>query len=134
MTNTWTTQELGQLSETLQLRVATARRDGSMRAPVIVWMVRVGDEVYTRSVNGPDAAWFRGTRVRHEGHVQAGAVDADVTFVDVGSDDGIHADIDAAYRAKYHQYRSPVEHITSSLARSTTLKLIPRQHLRGEAS
>ena len=230
MTNTWTTQELGQLSETLQLRVATARRDGSMRAPVIVWMVRVGDEVYTRSVNGPDAAWFRGTRVRHEGHVQAGAVDADVTFVDVGSDDGIHADIDAAYRAKYgstdvsvavsrlrlvisgprpmpraglstcplpaqrvhrgsrvkggrrpsqrdalapltregctrrrrgpdlharmgtqsrcseidprkrhkspkyHQYRSPVEHITSPLARSTTLKLIPRQHLRGEAS
>ena len=130
MTNTWTTQELGQLGETLELRVATARRDGSMRASVIVWMVRVGDEVYTRSVSGPDAAWFRGYVTK----AMFKRAPSSRRHLCPSAAMTASRRIDAAYRAKYHQYRSPVEYITSSLARSTTLKLIPRQHLRGEAS
>ena len=33
-------------------------------------MVRQGDDLYVRSVNGPAASWFRGTRAHHEGLVR----------------------------------------------------------------
>jgi len=91
---------------------------------VIVWVVRLGEDLYTRSVNGPDAAWFRGAQLQHEGHISAGGIDKDVTFVDVDGD--VDDDVDAAYRAKYGRYRGPVVSIVSPLARSTTLKLVPR--------
>jgi hypothetical protein len=109
------------------MRIAAARRDGSLSTSVIVWMVRLGDDLYTRSVNGPDAAWFRGTRANHEGHISANGVEKDVTFVDIDVGDPINAELDAAYQAKYRRYSGPVASITSTLARSTTLKVIPQQ-------
>ena len=123
----WTSDELTRLDDADEMRVAGTRRDGSLRTAVTVWMVRLGDDLYTRSVNGPDAAWFRGTRTHHQGHISAGGVDKEVTFVDVDGGDAINADLDAAYRAKYRRYSGPVASITSPLARSTTLKIIPRQ-------
>ncbi len=123
----WTSDELTRIGDAQEMHVAAARRDGTLRTPVIVWMVRLDDDLYTRSVNGPDAAWFRGTRAHHQGHITAGGVDKDVTFVDVDADDPINAEMDAAYHTKYHRYSGPVASITSPLARSATLKLIPRQ-------
>ena len=101
------------------------RRDGSLRSPVIVWVVRLGDELYTRSVNGPDAAWFRGAQLRHRGQLSAGGVVVDVDFVD-GDRDG-DDELDADYQRKYGRYPGPVKSITSEAARSTTLKLVPHQ-------
>ncbi|MFI6492957.1 DUF2255 family protein [Streptomyces sp. NPDC050564] len=69
-----------------------------------IWVVRVGDDIDVRSVNGPTSDWYRGTRARQEGHVQAGAVGRDVTLVDV--DEEINDAVDAAYRAKYGHYAS----------------------------
>jgi hypothetical protein len=125
-TRGWTTEQLDRISEAQEMHIAGRRPDGSVRKPVIVWMVRVGDDLYTRSVNGADAAWFRGTRVRREGHISADGVDVDVDFHDVdGDEDAIHDAVDAAYRAKYGQYPGPVAAITSPSARATTLKLVP---------
>ena len=67
-----------------EVRIAGMRRDGSLRTPVIVWVVRHGDDLYTRSVNGPDAAWFRGVQLRDRGQISAGDAVADVDFVDGG--------------------------------------------------
>jgi hypothetical protein len=124
----WTAEELDRFDATDEMRVAGTRRDGSLRKPVTVWMVRVGNTLYIRSVNGPDAAWFRGTQTQQHGHISAGNFEKDVTFVD--EDDAVNADnaaIDDAYRAKYRRYSGPVASITSPLARSTTLKVTPRQ-------
>jgi hypothetical protein len=121
---TWSSDELNRIDNADEMYVAGSRRDGSLRKPVIVWVVRLGEELYTRSVNGPDAAWFRGALLRHEGHISAGGVDKDVSFVDVGGD--VDDDVDAAYRAKYGRYSGPVASIVSPVARSTTLKLVPR--------
>ena len=122
----WTTDQLDRIGDAQELRIAGRRRDGSLRKPVIVWMVRVGDDLYTRSVNGSDAAWFCATRVRHEGHISAGGVEVDVDFHDVdGDENAIHDAVDAAYRVKYRQYPSPVVAITSPAARATTLKFVP---------
>ena len=90
-----------------------------------MWVVRVDDGLYTRSVNGPDAAWFRGVQLRHRGQLSAGRAAVDVDFV--GNDSVDEGQIDAAYQRKYGRYPGPVKSITSPTARSTTLKLVPHQ-------
>jgi len=122
---TWTDDELTRIGTAEELEIASLRRDGTRRRPVTIWVVRHGDDLYVRSVNGRTGAWFRGTQVRHEGHIQAGGIDKDVTFV--GADPDINDQIDAAYRTKYRRYAaSIIGHIVSSQARSATIKLVPR--------
>src|SRR5947209_1049268 len=41
--NTWTKNELDTIARADELEIATRRRDGTLRDPVTVWMVRVGD-------------------------------------------------------------------------------------------
>ena len=122
---TWTSDELSRIGAAEELQIAARRGDGTLRPPVIIWVVRDGDDVYVRSVNGPASAWFRGTRARQEGHIRAGGVDQDVSFVD--ADDALSQRIDEAYRSKYRRYAaSIIEHITSPQARSATIKLVPK--------
>jgi hypothetical protein len=122
---TWTADELDRIDAHDELEIAARRGDGRLRHPVVIWMVRDGDELYVRSVNGPDAAWYRGTRARREGHVSAGGVQKDVAFEPVSGD--LDDRLDRAYRSKYRRYSpNTLQRITGPAARSTTLRLIPR--------
>jgi hypothetical protein len=96
-----------------------------LRNPVIVWIVRLGDDIYIRSVNGRDAAWFRGTQVRHEGRILIGGFERDVSFVEE-ADAGINNKIDAAYRSKFRRYPGIVPSMVTPDVRATTLRLEPR--------
>lgn len=126
----WTSDELNKIAAAEELKIASLRRDGTLNNPVRIWVIRHGDDLYVRSVNGRSAAWFRGTEVRHEGHIEAGGVDKDVTFVD--ADPEINDQLDAVYRAKYHRHAaSIINHIVSAGARSTTMKLVPLQQAPG---
>jgi hypothetical protein len=120
----WTSDELSKIGAAEELQIAPRRRDGTLRKPVTIWVVRVGDDLYVRSWRGPAGRWFRGAQQTHEGHIRAGGVDKDVTFMDV--DDSINDAIDAAYRAKYRRYASYVPPMVSPDARATTLKLVPQ--------
>lgn len=120
----WTSDELAEIAATDEVEVAGLRQDGTLRGPRVVWAVRLGDDVYVRSVNGPTAAWYRGVQVRHEGRIEAGRVSKDVSFETVADD--LNDEIDTAYRAKYHRYGGPVRAITAPAARTTTLRLVPR--------
>lgn len=122
--STWTAGELDGLGETDELEVAALRRDGTLRPARIVWMVRVGDDVYVRSVNGRDGRWYQGVQARPEGRVRFGRVARDVSFV--AADPAVNEAVDAAYRARYRRYPSPVDSITGERARATTLRLVPR--------
>ena len=121
----WTSDELTKIGKAEELEIASLRADGTLGKPVTIWVVRVGDDLYVRSVNGRTSAWFRGTQVHHEGHIQAGGVDKDVTFVEE-IDPGINDKIDAAYRTKYSRYPQDVAPMVTSEVRATTLKLVPR--------
>lgn len=122
---TWTPDELDAIAEVDEVQIASVRRDGTLSNARTIWSVRLGDELYVRSVNGPGSGWFRATRQRHEGHVHAGRIDKDVTFVD--ADHAIDDQIDDAYRTKYRRYaQNIVESVITGQARSTTLKLLPR--------
>ena len=121
----WTNDELSRVGDAEELQIASARRDGTLGRSRTIWVVPYGGSLYVRSVNGPSAAWFRGTQVRHEGRIQAGGVDRDVAFAD--ADHGLDDEIDAAYRSKYRRYaKSITDSITSPGARSTTIRLLPR--------
>ena len=122
---TWTNDELDRIAAADELQLASLRPDGTLRNTVTIWVVRQRDDLYVRSYKGPDAAWFRGTQVRHEGRIQAGGVAKDVTFADADHD--LDGQIDAAYRGKYRRYSASfVDPILSPQARSTTIKLVPR--------
>jgi hypothetical protein len=123
---TWMSDELNKIGKADVSRIASLRRDGTLRNAVPIWAVRIGEDIYVRSVNGRSAAWFRGAQVRHEGRIQAGGVDKDVTFVETDADAALHEQIDAAYRAKYGWPSGAVSHITSPAARAATVRLVPR--------
>ena len=122
---TWTSDELNKIGSAEELQIASVRGDGTLRKPVTIWVVRVGDDLYVRSVNGRNSAWFRGMQVRHEGHIRAGGIEKDVAFLEA-ADLSINVQIDAAYEAKYRHYPPGVRHIVSPDARAATIKLMPR--------
>ncbi len=78
----WTSEELNKIGMAEELRIAGLKADGTLRKPVIIWVVRVGDALYVRSVNGRSSAWFRGVQIRHEGRIWAGGVEKDIVFVE----------------------------------------------------
>jgi hypothetical protein len=121
----WTSDELNKIGSAEELRIAALRLDGTLRKPVIIWVVRIGDDLYVRSVNGRTSAWFSGVQKRYEGRIFISNLEKDVTFVEA-TDPELADQIDAAYRAKYRRYPASVEHINSSTARSATIKLVPR--------
>jgi hypothetical protein len=121
----WTSDQLDKIGGAEEVQIASARRDGTVRKPVTVWVVRHDDDLYVRSVRGRSGHWFRGTLERHEGRIRARGVQQDVAFVEADHD--IDDEIDAAYRAKYHRYAGSIlNSVLTPEARSTTMKLVPR--------
>jgi len=123
--NTWKSDELNKIGQAEELRIATLRHDGTLRNPVIIWVVRVGDDLYVRCVNGRQGAWFRGVRTRHEGRIWAGGVEKDVAFVEE-FDNAINAKIDDAYLTKYQRYPQYVAPMVTPDVRAATIRLVPR--------
>lgn len=122
---TWTDDELDTIAAADELRIAPVRGDGGLRDPVTIWVVRHGDDLYVRAVNGPEGVWFRRAQERHEGRVEAGGVAKDVTFAE--ADPELADKIDADYRTKYRHYsESIVDTIVSPKARAATIRLLPR--------
>jgi hypothetical protein len=124
---TWTNTELDTVGKADELQIASLRKDGTLRSYRIIWVVRVGDDLYVRSVNGRDSDWFRGVRTRHEGRIQADGIEKDAAFVEI-TDAAVHQEIDSAYRAKYGHY--PKEYVDNCLtpkALAATIKLVPRE-------
>ena len=112
--NTWTKTELDKIARAEELEIATRRRDGTLREPVTVWVVRHGDDLYVRLVNGRKSSWFRGAEARHEGHIQAGGVDKDVALVET---DNVNDEVDAEYRTNgYLAGLLPITDLARALA------------------
>lgn len=119
----WTNDELNTIGNAEELQIAPLRADDTLSQPVIIWVVRVGDELYIRSYRGRGSGWFHGVLERHEGYIQAGGVEKDVVFVEE-TDPDVNDQIDAAYRAKYRRYPQYVAPMLTPEVRATTIKLV----------
>jgi hypothetical protein len=92
----WRDDELEKIEAADELEIASVRSDGTLGSQRTIWVVRVDDDLYVRSVNGRTSDWFRGTQRLHEGRIRAGGVEKDDTFVEADTD--LEARIDEAYR------------------------------------
>jgi hypothetical protein len=121
---TWTPDELDRIGGAEELTLACVREDGTVRAPVRMWVVRIGDEIYVRSVNGRGSSWFRGVQARHEARMASGGVERDVEVVET---DEANDAVDAAYVEKYgRRYKAIVPSLLTLQARAATVRLEPR--------
>ena len=121
--STWNVQQAQQLTAPQEVGVATRRRDGSVRTPRVIWIVRSGDRVFIRSTNGRGADWFRWAIATGTGQIACGTTTFDVAFREV---DGADLDIvDDAYRDKYGHYASIVDHLEEDGPRAATLEVLP---------
>jgi hypothetical protein len=101
--NAWSSEELDRIGAAEELDLASVRRDGRVRKPVTMWVVRDGDDVYVRSVNGRGSSWRAD---RHEARISAGGFEKDVSLIET---DEVNDEVDAVYQAKYgHRYERSV--------------------------
>ncbi len=119
----WTDRELTTIGDAHQLEISSRRPDGSLSPRVIIWAVRLGDGIYIRSVNGPDATWYHNTQIRPAGRIWSGGLERDVTFQT--ADPELDEQIDDAYRTKFGASSTPTQRIIAPLARKTTIRLTP---------
>ncbi|MDQ0753533.1 hypothetical protein QF034_007764 [Streptomyces africanus] len=121
----WTSDQLNTIEQTGELHIQPQRADGRLRTPTTIWVVREGDDLYVRSYNGPDGAWFRTAKASGTGHIRCGGIDQDVTLTPI-HDGALNDRIDGAYRTKYAAASAYVPPMVADRARATTLKLTPR--------
>ena len=120
----WSPTDLRTIATTDEVRLATRRHDGTLRNPVTIWAVVVGEDVFVRAVRGRESPWFRGTRSQHRGTLHVGSRAYEVAFADAPGERA--AAIDAAYRQKYRGYaKSIVDSTMTPKAREATLRLVP---------
>ena len=123
----WTNEELTKIGNATELRLASMRRDGTLRKLVTMWVVRHGDRLYVRSVKGPTGPWFRGAQSHGQGGIRAGGVEKDVNFVFIDPHDKINDQIDTAYGDKYRRYAGPIlNSVLTPAACSATIELVQR--------
>jgi hypothetical protein len=121
----WDEDELRRVGRATELRIASERKDGTMRPYTTIWHATLGDALYVRSAHGPENGWFRRAVQSGVGRIAAGGVEKDVAFE--LADAAIRADLDAALHAKYDRYGAgPVGAITGEDVLHTTLRVTPR--------
>jgi hypothetical protein len=120
----WAGEDLDRIGESEELQIASLRPDGTLRPYVIIWVVRVGEELYVRSALGPQNPWFRRAKEAGAGRVLASGVERDATFA--AAEEFPHEAIDAAYRKKYSSHpREDVDAVVGESSWRATLRLLP---------
>jgi hypothetical protein len=120
----WTDNELRRIGDAQELEIAAVRREGTLRDPVPIWVVRAGEDLYVRAASVPSSGWHRVARASGRAHIEAGGVEREVAVED--ADPQVLDDVDASYRRKYGRSASIVDRINDDEHRATTLRLLPR--------
>ena len=120
----WTENEAAEIGGAEELDLASRRPDGSLRPFVTIWVVRVGNDLYVRSVNGR-SCWLPRAVAAGEGQIRAGGLELDVMFE--VADSAMEEAVTTAYHAKYDRYGpSIVGTVVSAASAVTTLRIVRR--------
>lgn len=122
----WMDEELDRIDAADELEIASYKQDGTLSPYTIIWVVRVGNDLYVRSWRGRAGVWFQRAVQRHQGRIRVDAMERDVSFEEP-EDGSIHPAIDQAYRNKYSRYGNPyVRPMVEAVATAATFRLVPR--------
>lgn len=119
----WNNDVLSDIATAAYLYVSPLRRDGTTyRTATQIWSVVVGDELYARAYNGPDARWYTVALAQGRGRIRAGGHELEVTFEP--ATEAIRGDVDRAYREKYGDsaYLDPM---IAPAAQAATVRITP---------
>lgn len=119
---TWHRDQLDRIAGSEELRITSARPDGTYRRWTPIWVVRVGDGLYIRSAGGAASDWYRHATQHNKARIRAGGIEADVTLQPV-ADPALNTQISAAYRAKYANQLSVAAMFSRAPATECTLRL-----------
>lgn len=121
----WSPQELERIDRAQELTIGAKLTDGSVRRPVPIWVVCVGEQVFVRTWYRRSTGWFGDVLKSRSARIRIADLEVDVAVEDVGECE-LRAGVDAAYRAKYGRYgSSSVDRMVTAEAAATTLRLIP---------
>lgn len=126
MTN-WSKIELEKIGASEELKLSALRNNGTFFNPVIIWVVRVDDNLYVRSYKGDKGSWYKHVQVNQKGTVTAGGITKEVNFLVLKNEDNqLNDKIDQEYRSKYHKYgKTYVDPMISPQSQATTIKIEP---------
>ena len=125
MTDSWTPEELQRIGAAHELQIASRRADGTLRRWVPIWVLSAGEQVYVRTWYRRDTGWFGHVLSARRARIRVPGLEADVAVEDIGAGPpDLHADIDAAYRAKYGR-DGGTERMVNAEAAAATLRLSP---------
>lgn len=125
---TWPTDELGEIIEADDLKVAPFREDGvTYGTPTWIWCVAFDGDLYVRAYNGRSSRWYQAAMRQKAGRIVAAGRTSEVRFEPV--DGPINDRIDDAYRAKYRdsRYLAPM---IGPRAREAAVRVVPRASAR----
>jgi len=117
----WIPEDLTALGATPEVTIATERPAGTTRRAVPIWIVRVGDELYVRSYNGPDGSWYHQVLRHPFAQIRGAGRDVRVRLDPVGT---TVTGVDEAYWAKYGRGGHGAT-MTGAGVATTTLRLEP---------
>jgi hypothetical protein len=122
----WTDDDLRRIADAQELEIAPVRRNGELRRPLPIWVVRAGDDLYVRAAYGSGSGWYGVARASLRAEIRAGGVRKLVTIED--ADAAVFEAVDAGYRSKYGtRYADIVDTINDAEHRATTLRLVPQE-------
>ena len=118
----WSEDQILQLGDAEEVNISSYRNDGSLRKWTPIWVVRVGNDLYVRSVRGADADWYRHAS-DGRARIQQGSFEADVTLERV-LDSAVAARVGDEYRSKYERYPNELDMVLAEPAVDTTTRLV----------
>ena len=97
---------------------------GASTINVELGMVIAEDDLYVRAYRGQESGWYQAAIAGGQGQIEVGDESIDVVFTAADpADDGLHDEIDSAYRNKYG---ANAQLVTDATARAATLRIAQR--------
>ena len=124
----WPADQLERIGAAVELEIAVARPDRSLRRWLPIWVVRVGDQAYVRTAYRRRTGWFADVLESRRARIRVPGLEADVVVEDLGASpteasERLWDDVDLAYRSKYGH--GATTDLMTQQARRATLRLHP---------
>jgi hypothetical protein len=124
MSHIWKLNELDRIATSEELEISSSERRGPGRRWTPIWVVRVDDGLYIRSLLGKGSNWYRRATAGHVARIRTGGFENDVLLEDA-AEPRLNSRVDDAYRAKYADQSRWLKAAVAPTAAATTMRLVP---------